>query len=213
MADAALLLAGWGTHPERLQPIADRLVAAGIEAEVWPYAASGSVTRIARGLVGATAGRLGHGARIHLIGHSLGGLVVADAALRHLDDELVASVTTINSPWRGTWVAYTGNDGLARDIAWGASALSDLRADLTGHLERERGPRWLVLGAAFDLATPPSTSIRVPRAPRLERALVPVAGHSQSLDAPRLIDRVVAHVAATAEFGDGRDRDEAREDA
>lgn len=200
MRETTLLLPGWGTDPGRLAPLASRVRAAGTDTRVVPYSPEGTIDDLARRLRDvAPAGVL------HLVGHSLGGLVVAAAALRHLG-ERVASVTTVNAPWRGTWVAYTGDTTLTRELRWGSPVLDGLRDELAGHLGAPDGPRWLVVGMAGDLATPASTSLTVPRGGRLERRLLPLTGHSTSLLATRLHEVVAEHVAASR-------RDDARRSA
>jgi pimeloyl-ACP methyl ester carboxylesterase len=188
VSETTLLLPGWGTHPERLGPLAERVRAAGRSTRLVSYTPDGTIDALAR-----RVRDLAPDGPLHLVGHSLGGLVVAAAALRHLTGR-VRTVTTVNAPWRGTWVAYTGDTTLTRELRWGAPALDALRDELAAHLADEDGPRWLVLGMAGDLATPATTSLTVPRGPRLERRLLPLAGHSQSLLAPRLHDVVAAHV-------------------
>jgi pimeloyl-ACP methyl ester carboxylesterase len=166
VSETTLLLPGWGTHPERLGPLAERVRAAGRSTRLVSYTPDGTIDALAR-----RVRDLAPDGPLHLVGHSLGGLVVAAAALRHLTGR-VRTVTTVN----------------------GAPALDALRDELAAHLADEDGPRWLVLGMAGDLATPATTSLTVPRGPRLERRLLPLAGHSQSLLAPRLHDVVAAHV-------------------
>lgn len=199
--DLVLILPGWGTPPARMEPLSRALERAGAVARVWSYTPEGSfdeltdqVALMARSL------RDLHdpGDRLHLVGHSLGGAAVAATALRELPGE-VTSVTTINTPWRGTWVSYTGSGPLSRALRWNSPVLSDLRADLRADLERERGPRWLLLAAAGDLATPATTSVSgAPASPRLHRRVVAAAGHSTSLASERVIGAVVGHVLPPA---------------
>lgn len=134
------------------------------------------------------------GDQVHLVGHSLGGLAAASAVLDHGAD--VASVTTINSPWRGTWVAWTAEMGetLGHELRWRSSELARLREALATHLALGDGPRWTVLGSALDLAATTATSLRVPGGARLETAIVPVTGHSRSLVKGAMIERVTEAV-------------------
>lgn len=189
MSEPALLLPGWGTDPRRLAPMAAALRADGIDAEVWSYRPEGTLDHL--------AGRLGeHLARspapVHLVGHSLGGIVAAAAALR--DPEGVTSVTTINAPWRGTWVSFTGQGPLADALRWRSQELSALR----DRLEAAEDPRpsWLLLGVLADLATPATTALRA-GAHRVRRRVVPGAGHSLCLGSERLVEEVRSHVALT----------------
>lgn len=184
----ALALPGWGTSPERMRPICAALADHGIDARPHGYQPTGTIESLGRQLARVTAHESGP---VHLVGHSLGGLVVASAVLHHGAD--VLSVTTINAPWRGTWAAWTAQpgDSLGHDLRWGADALADLRDRLGAHLDEDQGPSWTVLSAAGDLAVPITGSTRIPSGPRLATRIVPVNGHSVSL----LHDRMVTAVA------------------
>ncbi len=213
--DLVLLLPGWGTPATRLQPMADALTGAGTLARVWSYTPQGAFPELIEQFATAAEATLEmheEHDRLHLVGHSLGGLVVAATALRRLPGR-VASVTTINTPWRGTWVSYTGTGPLARAMRWGSPLLSDLRDELGADLERDEGARWLLLAAAGDLATPATTSLAVlSTSPRLSRRVVPATGHSVSLTSDRVIDAVRAHVLDIEE-GESDDAGAAGEDA
>lgn len=192
----ALLLPGWGTSPERLRPLASALAAAGMDARPWAYDPVGSIESIGR-LLAEAVEHAAHAAtddEVHLIGHSLGGLVAASAVAQF--GAPVSSVTTVNSPWRGTWAAWTAHPGdpLGRELRWRADSLHELRRALAAHLADGDGPRWTIVSAALDLAAPPSSALRTPDGARLTKALVGVSGHSVSLLHPKLIDRVVAAV-------------------
>lgn len=201
ITDHVLLLPGWGTPPERMEPMADALAREGAPARVWSYTPAGSFDELVDHFaVAARAAVRMHEPedRLHLVGHSLGGLVAAATALRMLAGE-VASVTTVNAPWRGTWVSYTGTGALARSLRWRSPTLATLRADLDDHLDDPVGPRWLLLSAAGDLATPATTSLTAAAAtPRLRRRVVPAGGHSICLMAPRVIGAVRDHVLQMA---------------
>lgn len=185
----AFALPGWGTPASRMQPLCDALQATGVDARPWPYDATGSIRRIGATLADAVADA-DNGA-VHLVGHSLGGLAAASAVLD--EGAAAASVTTVNSPWRGTWVAWTADAGdpLGHELRWGSDELARLRGALATHLGSPRGPRWGVVGTLGDLAAPVTTSVRVPDGARLTTRVVPANGHSLSLTSERMIDEVV----------------------
>ncbi len=189
----ALALPGWGTASDRMQPICDALAQAGVAARPWRYEARGSIRSLGARLAAAAAAESDP---VHLVGHSLGGLVAASAVLHH--GAPVASVTTVNSPWRGTWAAWTAHPGdpLGQELRWGSDSLDELRSVLAHHLRGDDGPRWSVLSAAGDLAVPITGSTRVPDGERLTTRIVPVHGHSVSLLHERMVAAVADHVVA-----------------
>lgn len=195
--DLVLLLPGWGTPPDRMEPLVHALEDAGCVARVWSYTPEGTFDELTTEV--ATMARSMRdlhepGDRLHLVGHSLGGAAAAATALREMPGE-ITSVTTINTPWRGTWVSYTGTGPLTRALRWGSPVLEQLREDLRADLAHNDGPRWLLLAAAGDLATPATTALSgAPASPRLERRVVAAAGHSTSLGSDRVVEAVVAHV-------------------
>ena len=196
-ADLVLLLPGWGTTPGRMEPLVGALEDAGCVARVWSYTPEGPFRELTT--QAATIGRSMRdlheaGDRLHVVGHSLGGVAAAATALREMPGE-ITTVTTINTPWRGTWVSSSGTGPLTRALRRGSPELAALREELHADLERDHGPRWLLLSALGDLATPLTTALAgAPASSRLERRVVAAAGHSSSLGSQRVIDCVLAHV-------------------
>lgn len=191
----ALVLPGWGTSVTRLDAMCAGLREAGVDARAHGYSATGSIDAIGSALAEIVATHAQSGP-VHLVGHSLGGLASASAVLEH--GAQVATVTTINTPWRGTWVAWTADphDPLGHELRWRSPRLQTLRRSLATHLATDAdGPHWTLLAAAVDLAATPATSLRVASGRRLETDVVGVTGHSLSLMKPAMIARVVRAVA------------------
>lgn len=189
--DLALLLPGWGTDPARMEPLALALRTRGVDARTHHYRPVGTLPSVAAPLV-ETITRT-RASRVHLIGHSLGGLLVAVAGLQA--PARIATVTTINTPWRGTWVAWTGEGPLATALKWGSADLVELRDRLARHTRDPDGPSWLLLSVLGDLATPATTALRSgSRGPRITRRVIGTTGHSNSLASPRLHAAVATHV-------------------
>ncbi len=198
MADVALLLPGWGTSPSRFDRVRAHLReidVATVDHLVQPDALLETLARRVRQRATELAG---DGHRVHLVGHSLGGLVAAWAATDDLTPPL-ASVVTINTPWRGTWLAWTGTGPLAAQLRYRSPAVACLRKRVGGHLLEPDGPRWLVAATMFDLGTPPTTAMRPgSAAPRLRRRLLPATGHSTSLLHTVTARTVASHVLQAA---------------
>lgn len=177
--------------------MSEALQSDGAIARVWSYTPQGALPELVDAFattVDATREMHHPTDRLHLVGHSLGGIVAAATALRR-DARHVTSVTTINTPWRGTWVSYTGTGPLARALRWGSPMLADLREELADDATRGDGARWLLVAAAGDLATPATTSLATGVAgDRLRRRVVAATGHSVSLTSERLIEVVRAQV-------------------
>ena len=205
--DLVLLLPGWGTPPARLEPMSAALDDAGAVSRVWSYTPEGAFPELVEQFTTAAEATVAMHEpedRLHFVGHSLGGVVAAATALRRMRG-VVASVTTINTPWRGTWVSYTGTGPLARALRWGSPLLGDLRDELVADLDQPDTPRWLLVSAAGDLATPATTSLGIVTASdRLTRRVAAATGHSVSLSSPRVIDLVRAHVLEVDEASEDR---------
>ncbi len=196
MGDVAVLLPGWGTSPRRFDRLRAELAVRDVATVDHAVQPDGLVDVLARRTRHVLRDLAERGHRVHVVGHSLGGLVAAWAATE-LEQGALASVTTVNTPWRGTWLAWTGTGALAAQLRWGSDDIACLRARVASHLEEPRGPRWLVVGAIADLGTPPTTSLRVGAgAGRLDRRLLPLAGHSVALETGLLARSVARHVAA-----------------
>jgi pimeloyl-ACP methyl ester carboxylesterase len=199
----AFVLPGWGTSSERVRPLCEALRELGVDARPWAYEPVGSIQRVAGVLAEAVALAAAHdgageaAGEVALIGHSLGGLIAASAVLEH--QAPATTVTTINSPWRGTWAAWTAHpdDLLGRELRWGSDSLRSLRDGLATHLALPAGPRWSIMSAALDLAAPPSSALRTPDGDRLHKTLLGVSGHSVSLLHPKVIDAVSRHVVGS----------------
>jgi pimeloyl-ACP methyl ester carboxylesterase len=124
--------------------------------------------------------------RIHLLGHSIGGL-----AIRHFVSELggdrrVASTISIASPFAGAPRARLFPGALAREIEPGSAFLASLRA---AHSDV---PHLSIAGGGDRVV--PDGALLVEG----ERLLVERAGHNESLYHPETVAAVVARIRAVA---------------
>jgi pimeloyl-ACP methyl ester carboxylesterase len=120
---------------------------------------------------------------VHLVGHSLGGLVVRYAVQRLGLDRVTRSVVTIGTPHLGARLARFGPGPAAAQLRPGSPFLRHLPP-----LEETRHVRWAVLYAGADL---------IVRAPRGHGRSFAGYGHHSVLSAPELADAVVEHVLGT----------------
>ena len=164
----------WGNH-RRWQGLARHLESRGATPRIWEYDNSG---RTGLGEAGAclaaelTAAR--H--RVHLVGYSMGGLVVREA-VRRAPGQSVGRVALLNSPHAGSVFARMIPLPAAREMRPGSGFLSDL----------DRSP-WepatLAVWCPFDLVVVPGHSARWARATKLVRSIVPA--HVWPVFSPRL---------------------------
>lgn len=69
--------------------------------------------------------------RIHVIGHSLGGLIARYYVQRLGGDERVDTLVTLGTPHQGTYVAYGWRSGLTRQLRPGSPLIAELDAPVT----------------------------------------------------------------------------------
>jgi triacylglycerol lipase len=147
---------------------------------------SAGVPQLAAGLVEAvrTVLRRTGSPDVHLVGHSLGGLVARYAVQLLGLDEVTRSVVTVGTPHRGTRLAWLGLGPAAAQLQPGSGLLRDLPP-----LEDTSRVRWAVVQGSADILVSP-------RRARDELSLSGY-GHHSVLGAPELADVVVAHLAAS----------------
>ncbi|HEY0359066.1 MAG TPA: alpha/beta fold hydrolase [Mycobacteriales bacterium] len=135
----------------------------------------------------ARAGRPG----VHLVGHSLGGVVVR-YAVQHLGlDAVTRSVLTVAAPHQGTWLARFGPGPSAAALRPGSPILAALPP-----LESTPGVRWAAVHAGTDVVVGGRRAAG--------GTSVPAYGHLGILRAPELGDAVLAHLASGEDDVDGR---------
>ena len=154
-----------------------------------PVAVSAELTHQAlRALAGADA------PRVHLVGHSLGGLIVrcALAASAALSSQ-TASAVTIASPHRGVWLARIAPGPCAQIMHRGPRSVQP-------EVDAPRPVRWLAYYSDADRIVPPA-SARLDD-PRYAAAnlLIPGCGHLTICRDVRLIRSLVAELIRTETF-------------
>jgi pimeloyl-ACP methyl ester carboxylesterase len=135
--------------------------------------------------------------KVHLVGHSLGGVIIAQALSRDPLAGRVDLVVTLGSPFGGSpWAAMCPVVGppLVRAVRPGSRLLRRLAEEVP-----HSGVRWLAFGAALDAVVPLRRAFPPFRQARC--IVVDGAGHSGMLLDPDVIGRIVATVAES----DGND--------
>ena len=129
--------------------------------------------------------------KVHLIGHSLGGVLIAQAIADGRLDGLVDTVVTLGSPFGGSpWANLLPFGAVARALREGSPLLRRLAST-----PAPDGVRWLALTATLDIIVPGVRS--VPGHARVEAITVDGVGHLGML----LSRRVVKHIVEALPVG------------
>lgn len=134
--------------------------------------------------------------RIHLIGHSIGGVAVRYFVQELGSDSRVVQTMSIGSPFGGARPARLFPAPVGRDIAPGSELLSRLAR---GARERLRVPHLSIMGQE-DHVVPSGAFL-----PGGERLSVRGCGHNSLLYHPRVVAEVVARIAAVRAAASVRD--------
>jgi triacylglycerol lipase len=148
------------------------------------YAPGPGVDAVAQSL-GQLVKRLPEGVRIHLVGHSMGGLVARWFLQEHGGDRRVVQTISLASPFRGTRRAWLMPAGAGRDILPQSPVLERLarRAHVAAHV-----PHLSVIAAADALVTERAAFV-------LGEALeIPSCGHNSLLFHPDVAELVAERV-------------------
>jgi len=192
-ARPVLLVHGFGGTKSSWSVIANALSDQGITVDTITYRPLGnSVEQLADELVAAVQRILSQtGAdKVHLVGHSLGGVVIAQAIAGGGLVGLVDTVITLGSPFGGSpWAALLPFGDLLRALRQGSP---QLRRIASGPVPV--GVRWLAVTAALDIIVPGPRS--VPTHADVETITVYGIGHLGMLISPRVVGCIVAALAA-----------------
>jgi len=182
-----LILDGiWGA-PARWEPLRKKLSRAVGPSVIWPYNSSGtaSLEQLAKMLA---ADLLAHGAPLHLVGYSMGGLIVREA-LRQNPRLPVRSVALLHTPHYGSLAGYFLPLTACREMRPGSSFLRRLNAAPWPH-------RTLVTWCPWDLMVLPGHSACWKMATRTIRCDLPA--HNWPILSSRIHAEIVRFFSATA---------------
>lgn len=177
-----VLVHGYASRQQVWQPLLHRLRAAGFtDLHCLSYGCAGhTVARLATELAQRTSAALG-GEPAHLIGHSLGGVLIRFAVERL---RLPArSVTLIATPNRGARLAYLGLGPLAAELRPGSAPLRML-AD---PVDRLRAP-WTAYYSRSDLVVPPHSAVLEGDATFVSNVHIDGQGHLSIVRSPALAE-------------------------
>jgi triacylglycerol lipase len=131
--------------------------------------------------------------QVHLVGHSLGGVIIAQALTGRRLAGLVDVVVTLGSPFGGSpWAGVLPLTPLVRAVRAGSPLLRRLAAT-----PRPPSVRWLAFASAVDPIVPAGRA--VPDHGRAARVDVAGFGHCGMLLDPTVVAGVVAATAASVQ--------------
>jgi pimeloyl-ACP methyl ester carboxylesterase len=190
-AQAVVLVHGFASAPSCWFTLTRALRAHGVAVTTLDYSPfEASVEQLAERLVTATH-RLAEqsGARtVHLVGHSLGGLVIAQA----LTDERLAGrvdgVVTISSPFGGSpWADLLPLGPIGRQLRVGSPLLRRLAG-----VPATPAMRWLAFSSTLDVVVPGGRAVPANRP--VEHVVITEAGHAGMPLNPLVIERIVNEI-------------------
>jgi pimeloyl-ACP methyl ester carboxylesterase len=124
--------------------------------------------------------------RVHLVGHSLGGVIIALALTRDRLAGHVDLVVTLGSPFSGSpWAGLLPLAPLLRALKQGSPLLRRLAA-----APAPTGVRWLAFASTLDPIVPAHRAMPAHR--QVTSVSVDAAGHSGMLVDPEVIARIVS---------------------
>lgn len=146
--------------------------------------------------------------RVHIVGHSLGGLVARYYVQRMGGDARVHTLCTLGTPHEGTWAAYLLPHGLVRQLRPGSPLLTELAEPAP-----DCRTRFVAYWSDLDQLVLPSRSARIDH-PDLAARNVAVAGVGHmSLPIHGRVVRDIAQLLAHLDEDGGAQADRARFDA
>jgi triacylglycerol lipase len=188
-AHPVLLVHGLGGTKSSWSVVAQTLSALGLTVETITYAPLGtSVEQLADQLVAEVQRILSRtGAeKVHLVGHSLGGVVIALAIADGGLNGLVDTVVTLGSPFGGSpWAGMLPFVEIVRALRRGSPLLQRLAS-----APLPDGVRWLAVTAALDIIVPGMRA--VPTHAQVETITVNGVGHLGMLLSRQVIGCITA---------------------
>lgn len=138
--------------------------------------------------------------KVHLVGHSLGGVLTRWFVQELGGDRVVDTAITVASPHEGTVPAIAGPGPCARDLRPGSKVMRRLAAGA-----RETDVRWVALYSNLDLLVQPAVSGRL-RDPALaaENVFVKDLGHLGIMTSPEVTRTIVDRLERAEELMERR---------
>jgi triacylglycerol lipase len=196
-----LLVHGFAGTKSSWSLVAHTLSAQGLTVEAMSYPPPGtSVEQLAERLVAEVERILRRtGAdKVHLVGHSLGGVVIAQAIADRRLSGRVDTVITLGSPFGGSpWAGVLPFVEIVRALPPGSPVLRRVAS-----APMPAGVRWLSVTAALDIIVPGMRS--VPSHAQVETIIFDGVGHLGMLLSRQVIGCIAAELCARRTVGEER---------
>jgi triacylglycerol lipase len=196
-----LLVHGFAGTKSSLALVAHALRARGMTVEAMGYPPLGtSVKQLTERVVAEVEKILvATGAdKVHLVGHSLGGVVIAHAIADSRLTGRVDTVITLGSPFGGSpWAGVLPFAEIVRELRAGSPSLRRLASTPV-----PEGVRWLSVTAALDIVVPGMRA--VPSHARVETIKFDGVGHLGMLVSRQVIGCIAAELCARRTAGEAR---------
>lgn len=184
--DVVVLIHGFFASAGVFRPMRQRLVdETGSKVASFTHAPGASIARIAKSLA-RIVDRVPKGCRVHVVGHSLGGLVARWYVQELGGHERVAQTISLGSPFGGTEVARRFPILVGRDLCRTSPVLARLRARAHEH----EVPHTSIVGDGDVMVVPCESAIF----PRGEVVVLPGRGHNSLLYDAESIATIVDRV-------------------
>jgi triacylglycerol lipase len=191
--DVTVLVHGFFASAGVFRPMKRRLVDdAKTKVASFTYAPGPGIARIAKSLARIVE-KMPRSCRIHLVGHSLGGLVARWYVQELGGHARVVQTISLGSPFGGTERARPFPLLVGRELSRTSPLLARLRARAHEH----EVPHTSIVGEADTLIVPSESAVF----PRGEVVVLPRLGHNTLLFAPESINAVVERVTYRAASG------------
>jgi pimeloyl-ACP methyl ester carboxylesterase len=127
--------------------------------------------------------------RVHLIGHSLGGIVARWYVEELGGYKYVDTCVTIGTPHHGTLAAYLGPGQAARDLRPGSGVMQRLEQGL-----RRSRVKYVNLYSDLDFLILPPSSALLPERRNVHNHLIEDLGHTSLLLSEELVEQLCGHL-------------------
>ncbi len=127
--------------------------------------------------------------RVHLVGHSLGGVIARYYTEALGGHKIVDTIVTIGTPHHGTYAAYLGVGQAAKDMRPGSDVINTLENGM-----RKKRTTYVNLYSDLDFLIVPPSSAVLPDRQNVHNHLIEDIGHTSLLLSDELVDQVCGHL-------------------